>query len=422
METSLAAYHLLLAIARADGNLGEEERELIDHYRVALGLDASSCAADEEYSESLLEETGVWKNASPHERAHLFRMLVRVACAEDGLRRSERRILRRVAKAIGISRLEYASIVVSVEREMDRHHRSSGGIRRWGLAVGVGAIVVTLGLSWALKGYLHGPAEAAALLKRVEDRACTSLLLIQVDYELRHGTQKSRRRSTGTGFFVSSDGLIATNKHVLQPWKFSGEPARLVREGYTVDEPSVRIVAFPAGVQVTDQRGKRDTSKAYDSRTGALRIVAFAPDRMTVQRLQSRDGTRVETLLHDNDSADLALLRAEVTEPVDVLPLRRPTVRVETLEPVLVLGFPDGADLFERGCASPTVSVGEISKIEETLLINAPVVGGSSGGPVVDARGRVVGVVTRSMTGSTFSRCIQSGHVLTLGSAHGLTP
>jgi S1-C subfamily serine protease len=168
------------------------------------------------------------------------------------------------------------------------------------------------------------------------------------------------------------------------------------------------------------RRARRDPRLGYDSRAGTLQIVALARDNLTEQPLLDKDGRRIRALLHENDSADLALLRAQVAEPVDALPLRGPDARVETLEPVLVLGFPDGPDLLERGRATPTASVGEVSKVEDSLLINAPLVGGSSGGPVIDAEGRVIGIVSRRLVGSAFGRCIQAHHLQVLGGGHGL--
>lgn len=222
------------------------------------------------------------------------------------------------------------------------------------------------------------------------------------------------RRSTGTGFFLTPEGLIATNKHVLEPWKFGGEPARLVATGYRVVPESVRVVAYPVGVPVADADGRRTTAGAFDTREGTLEVVGTALDRMELRQLRLPSGDTVEHALHANDSADLALLRARSTEPVVALALRDDSQVVQTLEPVLVLGFPDGTGLLERGLAHPTAARGEVGKVEEMLLIQAPLLGGSSGGPVLDTEGRVVGVATRTMVGADLGRCIQARDLLAL--------
>lgn len=426
VEMSLAAYRLLVAIAKSDGEIGEDEEVLLARYHRVLGLPdevEDPDAEDPDASDPLLEETRVWSAASSQERVHLVRMLTRVACADGEIDRRERRMLERVSDALGLSRMEFAGILVAAEDEVHRHRRVRARRRLWAAGVSAVAIVGAVALSWAL-GLGSGPGAVveagAARFKAIEQRARGALLLIQVDYELRSADSRSRRRSTGTGFLLSSTGLIATNKHVLQPWKFTGEPARLVAEGYSLVEGSVRVVAFPAGAKVLDHDGDRVTRDAFDTRDGSLRVVAFAPDHMELQRMDLSDGTRTEHPLHKNDSADLALLQATQPPSVDALGLRAASRPIETLEPVLVLGFPDGTAMLEQGQANPTVALGEVSKVEETLLIQAPLLSGSSGGPVLDAEGRVIGVATRRLAGATYGRCILAVHLRDLCRSEGL--
>ena len=406
MEMALAAYRLLVSIAKSDGGIGPDEEQLLARYHRALGLPDHPTTPPEEDPEPdcpLLEETNLWSQATPQQRAHLMKMLARAAWADGEIHRRERRRLQRVADALGVSRMEFASILVAVEDEVHRAGREGAGHRRRTVVLVALGIVVAVGLSLT---FGDGGASAGAL-KRVEQRGRDALVLIQVDYELRAGETSRKRRSTGTGFFVSSTGLIATNKHVLQPWKFDGDAADLVAEGYEPVEASTRIVAFPADANVFDGDGRRVTGEAFDSRRGTLELVAVADD----------GGGRGK---QGNDSADLALLRATCDGEAPFLPLRGGNAPVDTLEEVLVLGFPDGTALLEHGRATPTVARGEVSKVEDTLVIQAPLLSGSSGGPVLDGEGRVVGVATRRMAGASFGRCIQARYVRALARRAGV--
>jgi hypothetical protein len=60
-----------------------------------------------------------------------------------------------------------------------------------------------------------------------------------------------------------------------------------------------------------------------------------------------------------------------------------------------------------------SVALGEVSKIERSIMITAPVVPGNSGGPAVDRSGRVIGVATLT-PGSGLGICLRSRDFLEL--------
>jgi S1-C subfamily serine protease len=144
------------------------------------------------------------------------------------------------------------------------------------------------------------------------------------------------RDGFGTGFFVSPEGLVLTAAHVLE----SESPKLRLREGGEVDAVPVRV----------------------------------AQDR------------------------DVALLR--VTPPLAKQPCM--TFRTDRLSPgvdVYAVGTPATLDLaftLTRGIVSGFPIIGG----RPFLQTDAPVNPGNSGGPVVDASGAVVGVITSKVTAS----------------------
>jgi S1-C subfamily serine protease len=143
-------------------------------------------------------------------------------------------------------------------------------------------------------------------------------------------------RGIGTGFFIRSDGLIATNGHVIE---------------------------------------------------GATDITVQVGEDERVYRA---------TLVGQDDATDLALLKVEGDKPFAVLPLGD-SERLEVGEWVIAIGNPFGlsrsvttgiVSFKGRRDVNPSGRPGYYDFIQTDAAINP----GNSGGPLLDARGAVIGI------------------------------
>jgi S1-C subfamily serine protease/regulation of enolase protein 1 (concanavalin A-like superfamily) len=123
---------------------------------------------------------------------------------------------------------------------------------------------------------------------------------------------------------------------------------------------------------------------------------------------------------------DLAIIKIsgvkDMPAPLDVL---KETEPVETM-PVHVFGFPFGDSLaLGRGSPSVVVGRGSVSSVRRdsgtriaTVLIDGALNPGNSGGPIVDAQGRLVGVAVASIRGANIGIAIPRRDLLQLLEGH----
>lgn len=164
--------------------------------------------------------------------------------------------------------------------------------------------------------------------------------------------------SSGTGFFINTNGLIVTNYHVIQP---------LI---------TIYNSPFPAPVS--------EINIIRSSGTEGHKIFE----------------ARIITVDKDNDLAVLAINDTTVT------PCLTPDYSGALVEsqPVYVFGYPLGEEfsVIQRG-PEITVSKGFISALRHDdrddlvqIQVDAVVKPGNSGGPVINEKGEVIGVINRA--------------------------
>ncbi|HML09744.1 MAG TPA: trypsin-like peptidase domain-containing protein [Stellaceae bacterium] len=260
---------------------------------------------------------------------------------------------------------------------------------------------------------------------------------------------------TGTGFVVSSDGLIFTNKHVAAGWKINYNAFSSYEHGQ-----GVLYKAQPTLWNDNDPKQKAEHAKwlqdnppkvfdLSDREAEFREIVSWQPEEggplfansqpIVVSKgdnvFEGRDeelsvrfpGSRVDVtarLLRASSDADAALIKIDTSQSLAAVTIAQ-NDHVDVGEKVTVLGYPAFSEqnvaVFktrensetrtqEEVIPAPTVTTGNISNISEpthqagdvTIVgtmgdvyqMSLPSGAGNSGGPVFNAKGDVIGIFT----------------------------
>ena len=170
------------------------------------------------------------------------------------------------------------------------------------------------------------------------------------------------------------------------------------------DKPPPLGAAMPRAPDGSPGQGGRQQPRDVSSGTG---FVVAPRQVMTNQHVaqgctamiaRSATGQDIPaTVIAVDAQRDLALLRTDA-DAGPVLPFRR-TAEVRRGENVVTYGFPL-AGLLSSG---PTLTTGDVSALAglgdnpRQIQISAPVQQGNSGGPLLDLRGHVVGVIVSKL-------------------------
>jgi len=144
-------------------------------------------------------------------------------------------------------------------------------------------------------------------------------------------------RMTGTGFFITSDGVLITNRHIAE------------------SVPDGSLVAY----------------SIWDERLGTAKLEA-------------------DTV----GTVDLAVMKVAIKKPVVYLRLHN-WDSAQSGDRIVILGFPDNQFTISKGSVGGFTDVDGMPVIE----LRVDVTYGSSGSPVLDIDGNVLGVITGTVTG-----------------------
>jgi S1-C subfamily serine protease len=193
-----------------------------------------------------------------------------------------------------------------------------------------------------------------------------------------------RARVSGTGFLVG-DGLVATNRHVAEPWYGDSEAQKLIDEGATAMLESL-VVFFPGSPTPVNLR-PASVSKTSDlavlraEDSGAVRSLAALP----LAKSPGAPGQLVTVIGYPMGIA--GMVAKSPTGIYERLAYRHNDISA-------------ASELAALSLIRPSTTCGHLGDVVgDKLIYDAPTAHGGSGGPVFNSRGEVIGVNSAYMDG-----------------------
>ena len=200
----------------------------------------------------------------------------------------------------------------------------------------------------------------------------------------------------GSGFFISSNGYIATNAHVVSMTKDGEQKQKEILFYQLVQQIAQQYGKDPRSLntQFIDQHSQLQSFQSYHH--------VIIPDGSSFPfEIKSYGAPTGES---NDQGKDVAVIKIEVKN-APVLKLAD-SDKVQLQDHVTVIGYPGAADTFNSGLLSSrsaleaTINDGKISAKKQAtsgapiLQTSTPATHGNSGGPVLNDANEVVGLLT----------------------------
>ena len=202
--------------------------------------------------------------------------------------------------------------------------------------------------------------------------------------------------SLGSGFFISSNGYIATNAHVVSMTKDGQEKAKQALFWQMVQQIGQQIGKDPRSLNANFI----NEHSQFQSFTVVHHVII--PDGSNFPFEIKQYGA--PTGEGSDQGKDVAVIKIEVKN-APILKLAD-SEKVQLQDHVTVIGYPGAADTFNSGLLSSksaleaTINDGKISAKKQAtsgapiLQTSTPATHGNSGGPVINDNNEVIGLLT----------------------------
>ena len=209
----------------------------------------------------------------------------------------------------------------------------------------------------------------------------------------------------GTAFFITKDGKLATNLHITRPWLFSNDADEL--------ESGVnKILAILAATQ------NPLLSRSQVKVEGVIEGMYIVPDGLPVSEGNAIKVTEVKG--YDDINKDVAIIQTETRElpsrVKNIIDIKKADSSEDCLtegRTVYTIGFPYGAQIAMNSNQELKNQVhgGSITQNRGDYEFghDAESAGGASGSPIINDKGRLIGIHHAGMTGVTGAQGFNMG-------------
>ncbi len=226
-------------------------------------------------------------------------------------------------------------------------------------------------------------------------------------------SQQHRILSNGTGFFITGDGYFITNCHVIDRDSAFIRQKFILSTFQDVADANISSLQSSWAMTLTDEQRNLlyNSYTLIYSQLSSMILVDLKKEIYIIYRADNRDNKPfkikkpAKVIIKGNamPGKDIAVLKLEDVKDLPTLPVSRDSI-VNIGEKILVYGFPEPATsnifLASESNSEPTLTSGVVSAIKQSIggwpviQMDAMISHGSSGSPVCNDKGEVIGLAT----------------------------